>query len=126
MGFFQQVRQPRQDFKQVVHYTHKPKPLGRFQFPCSLTNSGKVTVRPPSQNREKIKSQKAFLTALFLKTVWRRSGSHTCVVSRIIVGVEEPSDRFTAGKDVVLCEEVQICLQSLLPLCNELTLHVPD
>lgn len=51
---------------------------------------------------------------------------HTCVVCRIIVGVKELLDKFTAGEDVVLSDEVQVGLQTFLPLCYELTVHVPD
>lgn len=50
----------------------------------------------------------------------------TCVVGRIVVGVEELLDMQGAAKHGMLGNGVQISLQSSLPLCYELPVHVSD
>lgn len=50
----------------------------------------------------------------------------TCVVGRVVVGVEELLDMQGARKQGMLGNGVQIGLQSSLPLCYELPVHVSN
>lgn len=50
----------------------------------------------------------------------------TCVVGRVVVGVQELFDGQSTAEQRVLGNGVQISLQSPLPLCNELPVHVSD
>lgn len=54
------------------------------------------------------------------------SREHTCVVGGVVVGVQEPFDRMGAAEQGMLGNRVQIRLQSSLPLCYKLPVHVSD
>lgn len=50
----------------------------------------------------------------------------TCVVSRVIVGIQKLLDSQGTGKQRMLGNGVQIVLQSSLPLCYELPVHISN
>lgn len=50
----------------------------------------------------------------------------TCVVGRVVVGVQELLDKQGSGDEGMLGNGVQVALQAPLPLCYELSVHVAD
>lgn len=63
---------------------------------------------------------------LLCRTMWELDVAITCVVSRVVVGVQELLDGQWGGQQRMLGDGVQIRLQSFLPLGDEFSVHVSD